>query len=379
MLVSLLSDTLEQTFCQGPVVQAVNDGKTHQSTFMFQCKTVPSMTVKQYFQRLAKYTGVSGESMVRVLLPPSTIQHHDVCVCGADSFDGAHRSHLPSSAQFPGQYSHDSSPAAHKVMTPSLLTHMPHVVLTALCLVHGFVCGVACWWVPSSLMTRFLITHVMHASEAVGSSHLCFWLFALIRVCVWRSAVTGKELNMLEVEFLFLIDFNLFVSTEEYARIYKGLALVPQSLAFEPSLMIWAAIELVTSNPLLMRLFALSPPTKSSSLSAVYVRLFFLFFPFRADWLLPVLWCVAAVWLSKRVTANQPLRPLPLRALALRLSSTNSRSQDPHSPPQALALPPPPRPPPLPLPLRAPALPPERLVPRLRCPLRPRRLPRAVP
>ncbi len=43
---------------------------------------------------------------------------------------------------------------------------------------------------------------------------------------------------MLEVEFLFLIDFNLFVSTEEYARIYKGLALVPQSLAFEPSLMI---------------------------------------------------------------------------------------------------------------------------------------------
>ena len=86
MLVSLLADTLSNTFCQGPVTtvsfsaplsaphsrfsgallltglmvdglvcggggQAVNDGKTHSSTFMFQCKTVPTMTIKQYFQR----------------------------------------------------------------------------------------------------------------------------------------------------------------------------------------------------------------------------------------------------------------------------------------------------------------------------------------
>jgi hypothetical protein len=64
LLVCLLSDTLENTFCNKPFKMSVNDGKTHNSTFMFQSKTVPSMTIKQYFQRLAKYTGVSGESMI---------------------------------------------------------------------------------------------------------------------------------------------------------------------------------------------------------------------------------------------------------------------------------------------------------------------------
>lgn len=37
------------------------------------------------------------------------------------------------------------------------------------------------------------------------------------------GGVTTHELNMLEVEFLFLIDFNLFVSSEEYIKIYQGL------------------------------------------------------------------------------------------------------------------------------------------------------------
>lgn len=70
MLVSLLGDTLDATFCKGIAKQVsflpkkkeanlflcvhkgINDGKTHGSAFMFQSKSVPVMTVKQYFQRL---------------------------------------------------------------------------------------------------------------------------------------------------------------------------------------------------------------------------------------------------------------------------------------------------------------------------------------
>jgi hypothetical protein len=54
--------------------------------------------------------------------------------------------------------------------------------------------------------------------------------------CVHVLVVEGKHLNMLEVEFLFLIDFNLFVTEVEYAKIYY---------------------ELVVNNPLFGHLFKL--------------------------------------------------------------------------------------------------------------------------
>ncbi len=66
---------------------------------------------------------------------------------------------------------------------------------------------------------------------------------------------------MLEVEFLFLIDFNLYVSTEEYAKIYRGKTfnITWHSIITHP--FVYDA-ELVTSNPLLMKLFSpQSPPS----------------------------------------------------------------------------------------------------------------------
>jgi hypothetical protein len=118
MLVSLLSATLEHTFCQGTAVRALDDGKTHKSTFMFQCKTVPVITVNQYFQRLAKYTGVSGEAMVcslfcELLRQPSATNH---VATFADSVNGPHCSYLSSFAKFPGQHPHNSSLDHHQVI-----------------------------------------------------------------------------------------------------------------------------------------------------------------------------------------------------------------------------------------------------------------------
>jgi hypothetical protein len=119
---------------------------------MFQSKTVPSMTIKNYFQRLARYTGCSQECMVLAMLNLSRI----------------YRTHT-------------------------------NFVVNALT-VH-----------------RLLLASVLCSAKFFDDSFLNNARYARI------GGVTTKELNSLEIEFLFLIDFNLFYSVSEYNAYYHEL------------------------------------------------------------------------------------------------------------------------------------------------------------
>lgn len=154
MLVSLLADALDSKFCQGPVVLHKDDGKTHKSTFMFQCKTVPDITVKKYFQQLAKYTGLSGEAMILAMI--------------------------------------------HIARIYQKLPNFPVNILT----IH-----------------RLLLVSVMVSAKFFDDSFLNNARYAHV------GGVDGDDLNMLELEYLFLIDFNLYVSYEDYANIFCTLVI----------------------------------------------------------------------------------------------------------------------------------------------------------
>lgn len=152
VLCCLLSDTLQHAICNKPFKQQYDDGHTHKSTFMFQCKRVPEMNIKQYFQRFAKYSGVSGEAMILSIV-------HIARICRT----------LPN---FP---------------------------------------------VNSLTIHRLLLASLLISAKFFDDSRTNNGRYALL------GGVTLKEMNQLEVEFLFLIDFNLFVTESEYTHIYREL------------------------------------------------------------------------------------------------------------------------------------------------------------
>ena len=160
-LVSVLSTTLDIAFCQGFVQPAIIDGKTHSSTFMFQCKTKPDMKLQDYLTRIVKYTDVSGEALILSMIHINRIYR--------------------------------------------LLPNFPVNLLT----IH-----------------RLLLTSVLISAKFYDDRFLNNARYARV------GGVDKKEMNVLEVELLFLLDFDLFVTTEEYHKIYR---------------------ELVLSNPLLIK------------------------------------------------------------------------------------------------------------------------------
>lgn len=160
-LVLLLAQTLQDTFCNQPHKMAVNDGKTHKSTFMFQCKTVPEMTITKYFRRLVKYTGVSGESMILSMV--------------------------------------------HIARVYRTYPNFPINILT----IH-----------------RLLLTSLLISAKFFDDSFLNNSRYARV------GGVKCQELNMLEVELLFLIDFNLYVTETEYAKIFTQLVSTNSRLKF---------------------------------------------------------------------------------------------------------------------------------------------------
>lgn len=153
LIITVLSSTLHAAFCQDQEIQpALKDGKTHNSTFMFQCKTKPDMSIQDYLRRIVKYTGVSGEALMLSMINLARIYR--------------------------------------------LLSNFPVNILT----IHRL------------LLTSILISAKFFDDRFVNNA-------GYARV----GGIEKKEMNMLEVEFLFLIDFNVVVTTEEYEKIYKEL------------------------------------------------------------------------------------------------------------------------------------------------------------
>jgi hypothetical protein len=120
--------------------------------FMFQCKTVPTMAIKQYFRRLANYTSCSGEALIMAVMHIARLHRY--------------------------------------------LSNFPINILT----IH-----------------RLLLASLVVSAKFFDDSILNNARYARV------GGVRGAELNMLEVEFLFLIDFSLWVDVEQYNRIYLAL------------------------------------------------------------------------------------------------------------------------------------------------------------
>lgn len=72
-----LALTIDRSFVDGrePPRPAIDDGRTHKSTFMFQSRAVPCMTVTQYLRRLARYTDLSGEAMLLAMRYIAIVAH----------------------------------------------------------------------------------------------------------------------------------------------------------------------------------------------------------------------------------------------------------------------------------------------------------------
>jgi len=155
ILIDVLSNHLEITYCSKPPVYIPDTPPLtmHHSYFMFQSKTVPSMSVTSYFTRLARYSGCSGEVLLLTLIHFHRLLH-------------LHSHHF----------------------TINLLT------------IH-----------------RVLLTGVLCAAKFFDDSFLNNARYAKI------GGISGPELNALEVELLFLLNFDLFVDSTEYTRVYHSL------------------------------------------------------------------------------------------------------------------------------------------------------------
>jgi hypothetical protein len=149
-LIKFLSQTLQQLYCDKPFMLAVADGKTHPSTFMFQCKTVPSMTITQYAERVGKYTGISGEAMLLAVVAI--------------------------------------------VRVSMIAPNFPLNILT----IHRLF--LTCCLIYAKYFDDSFLNNVRYAR------------------C---GGIAPVEMNVLEIELLFLFDFNLYVSLESYAAVYK--------------------------------------------------------------------------------------------------------------------------------------------------------------
>ena len=155
LVVAVLSTTLHFTFGldKDAIPARLNDGKTHHSAFMFQCKSAPTMSVKDYLSRIVNHSGISGESLILSMVHLSRFYR--------------------------------------------LLPTFPVNVLT----IH-----------------RLLLVSVLISAKFFDDAFLNNACYAKI------GGVETKEMNMLELEFLFLLDFKVFVTTEEYQQIYKELS-----------------------------------------------------------------------------------------------------------------------------------------------------------
>ena len=74
---------------------------------------------------------------------------------------------------------------------------------------------------PVNILTihRLLLASLLVSAKFFDDSFLNNARYARV------GGVAGREINMLEVEFLFLIDFNLAVTEAEYAKIYAELVI----------------------------------------------------------------------------------------------------------------------------------------------------------
>jgi len=123
-----------------------------ESTSKFHAMRIPYITLKEYLERIAKYSGCSSESLVLALV------YIDRIIQGSQNFI-----------------------------------------------------------VNSYSIHRLLITSVMLAAKFFDDQYYNNAYYAKV------GSVTYSEMNALEVEFLFMLNFDLFVTTETYKQYYEEL------------------------------------------------------------------------------------------------------------------------------------------------------------
>lgn len=152
-LVQYLVDQLERTFSQGPcILYEEDDGKEiNVRSLQFQCQSIPSITLLDYFQRLAKHSHVSAET---VLL---------------------------------------------SVVQIAKFSALPDVHVTQLTL------------------HRLLLTSLVVAAKFWDDRYLFNKRYAYL------GGVETKDLNQMEIVFLALLSFDLYVSPYQYDEILMAV------------------------------------------------------------------------------------------------------------------------------------------------------------
>jgi hypothetical protein len=163
-LPDILSDLMLKTFCEEPQVKVPIDSKTPLSTRVFQCKTLPGISLRDYLERMLKYTEISAEAAIIAIMWVYRIREIDK------------------------EFS-----------------------------------------ITSFTLHRLILAALQVAAKFHDDKFFANHWYARI------GGVDTKEMNALEIEFLFLINFDMFITTQEYNAFYSNLAHVSLSITKHPS------------------------------------------------------------------------------------------------------------------------------------------------